>query len=238
MACGGGSYSVPVLLNGTRVIAADISGVMLGLLREKAIYNNADMTKLTICRMNAYKIPLSDNSVDCAMANSVLHLLSNPQKAIDELYRVIKPGGCLILGVNSPAIDNKNNSKIDEINKPFCYAENNFHHCYWQKAHDMGYHRTEHSWHFDQYAACKELFTRTYEIKIDFYEKRTEILEDYFLYRMGGKGFSDQQGVPDEIHNKIFNETIEDMKKSKSNDFEKLEATFITNGITLQVFKK
>jgi ubiquinone/menaquinone biosynthesis C-methylase UbiE len=246
LACGGGSYSVPVLLNGTRVIAADISSVMLNLLKDKVLHNNADnslhnkeiINKITICRMNAYELPISDNSVDCAMANSMLHLLSNPQRVIDELYRVIKPGGCLILGVNSPAIDNKISDELREINKKLLKATNDFHHTYWKKANEMGYSGTRYSWKFDQFADCKDKFSKAYDINIDFHEKSKTTLKDGFLYRMGGKGYSDQQGIPDDIHEKIFAETLDEMKKAYSEDFENIEETLITDGITLHVFEK
>ena len=42
-------------------------------------------------------IPLKNNSVDSTISTQVLEHVKNPQKAVEEFYRVLKPGGyCLI----------------------------------------------------------------------------------------------------------------------------------------------
>lgn len=41
----------------------------------------------------AYEIPVEDQSFDCALSTSVLEHLEEPQKALIETYRVLKPGG-------------------------------------------------------------------------------------------------------------------------------------------------
>jgi SAM-dependent methyltransferase len=46
---------------------------------------------------NENKIPLPDNSVDFCTALQVLHHLPNLNKSLSELYRVLKPGGYLII---------------------------------------------------------------------------------------------------------------------------------------------
>lgn len=71
-----------------------------------------------------------------------------------------------------------------------------------------------------------------------FYEEKTWTLDDDFLYRFGGKGFSDQQGIPQEVHERIFAETLAEMKAGWGEDFESIEGTFITEGITLHVYEK
>ena len=38
-----------------------------------------------------------DNSFDKAVAANVIHLLDDPKKAIDELKRVVKPGGTIVI---------------------------------------------------------------------------------------------------------------------------------------------
>lgn len=45
----------------------------------------------------AYKTGLSDDSVDTILCTFVLEHLEQPQVAMDEFYRIIKPGGCVIL---------------------------------------------------------------------------------------------------------------------------------------------
>ena len=46
---------------------------------------------------DAEDIPFPDNSFDCVCSMGVLHHVPNTQKALDEIYRVLKPGGRLIV---------------------------------------------------------------------------------------------------------------------------------------------
>lgn len=47
----------------------------------------------------AYTTGLADHSVDTVLCTAVLEHLERPQEALDEMYRVLKPGGKLILSV-------------------------------------------------------------------------------------------------------------------------------------------
>lgn len=44
-------------------------------------------------------LPFRDESVDNILCNAVLEHIPNPQQAINEMYRVLKPGGCAYVGV-------------------------------------------------------------------------------------------------------------------------------------------
>ena len=57
----------------------------------------ADKTELIFC--DARKIKLPDNSVDVAISSNVLEHLPDPQKGFDELVRITKPGGRIILNL-------------------------------------------------------------------------------------------------------------------------------------------
>lgn len=46
---------------------------------------------------DAHDIPLPDNQFDVVLCTEVLEHLHTPQKALDEMRRVLKPGGALIL---------------------------------------------------------------------------------------------------------------------------------------------
>lgn len=238
LACGNGDYSVPAALNGCSVICGDISNTMLELLLKKAVYNHVDSKLLTVCRMNALSIPLPDNSMDTAMINSALHLFSAPEKVIDELYRVLKPGGKLLLGVNSPGLSKKVTDELSELNKNYFTITNDFYKSYWGKLNAKGIHPSKYSWKFDQFTACKEKFGNISEIKIDFYEKKTQKMCDSFLYRMGGKGFSDQQNIDDNLHKEIFEQVLSEFQNKYGVNF--VDTTFIniTDGLTLSVFQK
>jgi ubiquinone/menaquinone biosynthesis C-methylase UbiE/protein-disulfide isomerase-like protein with CxxC motif len=51
------------------------------------------LQNVKILRGEATKIPLPDKSVDVVTSNGVLNLVPNKQKAFQEIYRVLKPGG-------------------------------------------------------------------------------------------------------------------------------------------------
>ena len=48
---------------------------------------------------NAYDIPVDSNSIDSAICTAVLEHLEEPEQAICECYRVLKPGGAAIYSV-------------------------------------------------------------------------------------------------------------------------------------------
>jgi len=79
----------------SKVIALDQSPEML---KEMA----RNMTRLDIGNVE-YKqgilerLPLPDNEVNVAFANMVLHHAFDPQKAIREMARILKPGGWLVI---------------------------------------------------------------------------------------------------------------------------------------------
>lgn len=47
----------------------------------------------------AYNIPVSENSFDCALCTAVLEHLEEPEQALRECFRVLKPGGMAIYSV-------------------------------------------------------------------------------------------------------------------------------------------
>lgn len=46
---------------------------------------------------NAEDLPFKDNTFDCVTSMGVLHHVPNTEKAVQEIYRVLKPGGRLIV---------------------------------------------------------------------------------------------------------------------------------------------
>lgn len=92
-ACGTGAISVSIAPKCRRLIATDFAAGMLRQAAKKCrkfenvVFRKADITHLK------YK----DNSFDKAVAGNVIHLLPNPEQALHELERVVKPGGRIII---------------------------------------------------------------------------------------------------------------------------------------------
>lgn len=104
--------------------------------------------------MNALEIPLTDGSVDTVVANSVLHLISNPEKVVSEIYRVLKIGGKFICIDDAPGQKRDNdfdNTKYYEIVN-YIYGE------YWNKLGDHQIRPKKYSWKFNREAVCDKIF--------------------------------------------------------------------------------
>ena len=102
LACGDGCLTLPCAQSGTKIIAGDISNKMLGILKDRAQHLSISLDNVTLCRINALNIPIADESADTVAANSVLHLISNPQKVLDEIHRVLKTGGAFVCLDDAP----------------------------------------------------------------------------------------------------------------------------------------
>lgn len=92
--CGTGVVSRALAAGGAEVTGIDISPAMLAVAREKSagsniVYLEGDMTLL----------PLPDASFDAVVCFTALEFVAKPEKALEEMWRVLKPGGRLIVGV-------------------------------------------------------------------------------------------------------------------------------------------
>ena len=92
-ACGTGAISVSIAPNCRKLIATDYSEGMLKQTKKKlASYNNVKVEPADITALH-----YADNSFNKVVAGNVIHLLPNPKSALDELFRVCKSGGKLII---------------------------------------------------------------------------------------------------------------------------------------------
>ena len=237
LGCGGGTFGVPAALHGCTVIGGDISQEMLKILIRKAVANHVPAGRIIPCRMNALAVPLDDASVDGAVANSVLHLISDPGRVVAEIHRVLRPGGRLILQDNSPGASTQQSQELQDANSECTRREGEFHRRYWQLVNERGVHSTHFSWSFDQFIACKSAFAHSTRVTISCQERRTGTMEQ-FLRRMGGKGFSRQQGVPDDLHEQVFAQVVAEFAASYGPDFAAVPWAAVSEGIELRVFEK
>jgi ubiquinone/menaquinone biosynthesis C-methylase UbiE len=75
-----------------RVIGLDLSNTMLKLARRR-LERAGLLDRTTLLRANAQQLPLEDASVDAISACAGLHLFPDPDGAIAEMRRVLRPGG-------------------------------------------------------------------------------------------------------------------------------------------------
>lgn len=92
-ACGTGAISAAIAPACARLVATDYSDGMLAQARKKL----AKRSNVTVEQADITALPYADDSFDVAVAGNVIHLLPDPEQALRELARVVKPGGTIIL---------------------------------------------------------------------------------------------------------------------------------------------
>ena len=92
-ACGTGAISAAIAPACARLVATDYSEGMLKQARKKL----AKRSNVTVEQADITALPYADDSFDVAVAGNVIHLLPDPEQALRELARVVRPGGTIIL---------------------------------------------------------------------------------------------------------------------------------------------
>lgn len=92
-ACGTGAISAAIASACARLVATDYSDGMLAQARKKL----AKRSNVTVEQADITALPYADDSFDVAVAGNVIHLLPDPEQALRELARVVRPGGTIIL---------------------------------------------------------------------------------------------------------------------------------------------
>ena len=92
-ACGTGMISKGIAGRCSSLIATDFSEGML----KQATKNCEVFSNVVVKKANIMELEYSDESFDRVVAGNVIHLLDEPYKALDELMRVCKKGGKIII---------------------------------------------------------------------------------------------------------------------------------------------
>ena len=94
VACGTGDIGLEILKKyKIQLINIDLSKNMLNIAKEKAEKKN--YTNIQFIKGDAEALPLEDNSIDCLTISYGFRNIPNHEDALNEFYRVIKPGGML-----------------------------------------------------------------------------------------------------------------------------------------------
>ena len=95
LGCGDGYLSIEAAAWARRVIAVDQSAAVLKRGRELATRRRA--RNIEWKRGDLERLPLADMSVDVALLSQALHHAADPAAALREAFRILRPGGRLVL---------------------------------------------------------------------------------------------------------------------------------------------
>src|SRR4030043_1457416 len=78
-----------------KVIGVDMTPEMLEKARENALKSNYKNIEFRLGEID--NLPVADNFVDIVISNCVINLSPDKRKVFDEAYRVLKPGGRIMI---------------------------------------------------------------------------------------------------------------------------------------------
>ncbi len=90
VAAGTGTSSAAIQRSGARVVAVDFSPGMIAEGRRKH-------KSIEFVEADAEKLPFGDNEFDAVTISFGLRNVNNPKAALSEMYRVLKPGGRIVV---------------------------------------------------------------------------------------------------------------------------------------------
>ncbi len=105
--CGGGRHVYFFRLMGLEVVGMDVAASAIDFTRRR-LEKDRLIQGVELQVADATEIPYPDNSFDGILAWRFLHVLSrnDAQKCMDEIFRLIRPGGKVLLGTRSPRSTN------------------------------------------------------------------------------------------------------------------------------------
>ena len=98
---GAGTEFIQWVRSGCAAIGCDYSQKAVELTKSRL---EAYGLKAGVCRADCENLPFGDESYDVVYSFGMIHHLSDPQKGVEEIYRVLKKGGCakvMLYHVNS-----------------------------------------------------------------------------------------------------------------------------------------
>lgn len=132
----GTGLSLPLYPASCRITGIDISEAMLEVARRRVARERLSNVE-SIVVMDAQNLQFDDNSFDVVMAQYVVNTVPDPDAVLDEMWRVLRPGGELII-VNRIGADRGARLKLERLFQPI--------------AEKLGW-RSEFPWHrFESWA--------------------------------------------------------------------------------------
>ncbi len=91
LGCGTGNYSLELYKKGFGVIGLDLSKEMLKVARKK-------IPEILFIKGDAYFLPFKNEVFDLILSITMFEFIKEPEKVMREIYRVLKPGGEILIG--------------------------------------------------------------------------------------------------------------------------------------------
>jgi len=113
---GTGRIALPLHRRGREIVGVDLSLPMLDRFRAKAAA--AGLPPPTVVRADAGRLPFRDACVDAVLEVHVLHLVPDWPRALEEVRRVLVPGG-MLLHAGGGAIERGSDSPRDQVMRRF-----------------------------------------------------------------------------------------------------------------------
>jgi ArsR family transcriptional regulator len=95
LGAGEGAFALLLAERATRVIAVDSSAKMIEVGRKQARRHGVKNVEYRLGDME--KLPIKDRAVDLAFFSQSLHHALHPQRAIEEAWRILAPGGRIVV---------------------------------------------------------------------------------------------------------------------------------------------
>jgi SAM-dependent methyltransferase len=126
MGCGAGRHAFESFRQGARVVAFDYSaaelkdvGGLFQAMRDEGQAGTEPGSMAATTNGDALQLPFPSNTFDRIIASEVLEHVSDDQVALNEIYRVLKPGGTLAATVPSWLPEQVCWALSDEYHAPF-----------------------------------------------------------------------------------------------------------------------
>lgn len=101
--CGTGIISLLAVREGAaKVVCGDISSYMLEVARSKAMTQGYEAPGISFRQLDAESLPFEAATFDVTLAGLTLGLLPEPETAVREMVRVLRPGGLVSIGAHGP----------------------------------------------------------------------------------------------------------------------------------------
>jgi len=220
-----GASAISFAHAGMKVIAADISQVMLESAVKRAEQHNVPSNQIIFARMNGYKLTIADNSVDAVLELDMLHQVDQPELVIAEIMRVLKPDGYFLqYGAWTGAPYTNEQQATNEI---YDNTQKDIQGFYEKALYEAGFAGIFSTW--DRVAECKRkkfVLHTTLEDTGCYDVKNLVWTLNMGLHKIKTRAAGGKHLIPDEMHDEVWAKTDAYARKKYGDDYENKKRYF------------